>query len=102
LGIFQFQHFRASLFFGYQRMDVGGGQQAFVATPEKALIDLIYLHPGADSREYLKELRLQHLDQLDTAELLRMVDLIQKPKLRRAAGRLLDLVQEEKGEYETL
>ncbi len=102
LGIFQFQHIRSALFFGYHRRDLGGGQQAFVATPEKALLDLIYLQPGTNSMEYLRELRLQHLDQLNTTELLRMADLIQKPKLRGAAAKILELVHAEKGEYETL
>jgi hypothetical protein len=60
------------------------------------------LQPGADSQEYLRELRLQHLDQLNTTELLRIVDLIQRPKLRGAAAKILELVHEEKGEYETL
>jgi predicted transcriptional regulator of viral defense system len=102
LGIFQFHHLRSTLFFGYRRADLGGGQQAFVATPEKALLDLIYLQPGADSAEYLRELRLQHLDQLNTDELARMADLTKKPKLRGAAAMILELVREEKGAYETL
>jgi len=102
LGVFQFHHLRSALFFGYRRAELGGGQHAFVATPEKALLDLIYLQPGADSLEYLRELRLQHLDQLNAIELARMVDLIQKPKLRGATVKILELVKAEKGEYETL
>jgi predicted transcriptional regulator of viral defense system len=102
LGIFQFQHLRSALFFGYRWTDLGGGQEAFVATSEKALLDLVYLQPGADSVEYLRELRLQHLDQLNTVELARMANLTQKPKLRGAAAKILELVHAEKGEYETL
>ena len=102
LGIFRFQHIRSALFFGYHQTELGNGQQAFVATPEKALLDLIYLQPGADSVEYLRELRLQHLDQLNTPELARMADLIQKPKLRGAAAKILELAHAAKGEYETL
>lgn len=102
LGNFQFQHLRSALFFGYRRTELGGDQEAFVATPEKALLDLIYLQPRADSMEYLRELRLQHLDQLDTVELARMANLTQKPKLRGAAAKILELVHAEKGEYETL
>ena len=47
------------LFFGYDRLEVSPGQQAFVAWPEKALLDLVYLQPGGDSPGYLQELRLQ-------------------------------------------
>ena len=102
LGTFRFQHIQPALFFGYRRTELGLGQEAFVATPEKALVDVIYLQPGADSLEYLRELRLQQLEQLNTSELLRIVDLIQRPKLRGAAEKIIELGHEEKGEYETL
>jgi len=102
LGTFLFQHIQHTLFFGYRRSDIGNGQHAFVATPEKALLDLIYLQPGGDSLDYLRELRLQQLDRLDTTELEHMVDILQRPKLRRAAAMILDLRHAEKGEYETL
>jgi hypothetical protein len=39
--------------------------QALVATPEKALLDLVYLQPGGDQPAYLRELCLQYLEQLD-------------------------------------
>jgi hypothetical protein len=102
LGTFQFQHIQHALFFGYRWTDLGSGQQAFVATPEKALIDLIYLQPGADSPDYLRELRLQQLDQLNTTELKHAADLTQRPKLRRAAVKIMELAHAEKGEHETL
>jgi hypothetical protein len=61
LGIFEFRHIQTGWLHGYRQVDLGGGQKAFLATPEKALLDWIYLHPGADSPPYLSELRLQHL-----------------------------------------
>jgi len=45
-------------------------QSAFVATPEKALLDLIYLQPDSDSLEYLEGLRLQNLDRLNLNQLI--------------------------------
>jgi predicted transcriptional regulator of viral defense system len=102
LGTFQFQHIQHALFFGYRRMDLSNRQTAFVATPEKALIDLIYLQPGTNSSDYLIELRLQQLDQLNTTELKRTADLIQRPKLQGAAAKIMELAHAEKGEYETL
>lgn len=65
LGAFQFRHIKMRLFCGYRLLDLGTGQSAFVATPEKALLDLIHLEDGADSTDYLRELRLQNLNQLD-------------------------------------
>jgi predicted transcriptional regulator of viral defense system len=46
LGRFLFRHVKKSWFCGYQQVDLGSGQRAFVATPEKALLDLVYLTPG--------------------------------------------------------
>ena len=102
LGRFKFQHIRPEIFFGYRRTDLGIGQKAFVATPEKALMDLIYLHPGADCADYLRGLRLQQLDQLREDEVLRIVDVVRKPKLKRAAAKILELAREEEDGYEDL
>ena len=55
------------------RIDLGGNQAAYVATPEKAFLDLVYLQEGADKSEYLQELRLQNLVDLDLAALQNMV-----------------------------
>ncbi|MDD5704165.1 MAG: hypothetical protein PHU23_19195, partial [Dehalococcoidales bacterium] len=64
LGMYEFRHIKTELLFGYQMTELGG-QSAFVATPEKALLDLIYLQPGGDSIAYLKELRLQNTEKLN-------------------------------------
>lgn len=68
LGRFSFRHIRPQLLFGFQMTDLGS-QQAFLATPEKALLDLVYLTPHGDSPAFLQSLRLQHLDFLDPSEL---------------------------------
>lgn len=101
LGSFEYRHIKTDLLRGYQLVDLGGGQSAFVATPEKALLDLVYLHPGADVPDYLRELRLQNLEHLDLDELRHLANLSSRPKLRRAAESVAELaaVQEE---YETL
>jgi len=98
LGSFEFRHVKIDLLRGYHLAELGGGQCAFVATPEKALLDLIYLQPGGDTLAYLKELRLQNLDSLDLDALQ---DQAQRPKLRRAAALAADLARSE-AEYETL
>lgn len=102
LGNFQFQHVRPAFFFAYRRTDLPDGQSAFVATPEKALLDLIHLQPGAEALDYLKALRLQQLEQINAKALQRIVDILGKPKLARAAARILELASEEDGGYEAL
>ena len=102
LGAFAFRHLQSDLFTGYRLIDLGKGQQAFVATPEKALLDLIYLEPEGDTPAYLQELRLQNLERLDPEALLRYAERSGRPKLQRAARRVVALRQAEREEYETL
>jgi predicted transcriptional regulator of viral defense system len=102
LGDFSSRHVKAAWFHSYQRLVLGGDQRAFVAAPEKALLDLIYLEPGGDRPEYLAELRLQALERLDLDMLTRLADQSGKPKLGRAARQVVDLAGIEIAGYETL
>lgn len=64
-----------------------------MAAPEKALLDSVYLHPGGDDREYLRELRLDfgvlNLDALD-----QMAARYAAPKATRAARRIHEIADE--------
>ncbi len=102
LGGYAYQRIQNKLFHSYRLVEVGGGQSAFVATPEKALLDLVYLQPGGDAPDYLAELRLQNLDRLNLSELDRLAGRIGSPKLRRAAQRVRDLARAEVEAYEVL
>ena len=101
LGVYTFQHIKADLFVGYRLVDLGSNQQAFVATPEKALLDLVHLQPGGDTAEYLQELRLQDLQRLDLDGLRCQAELSSSPKLRRAAASVIKLARAERA-YERL
>ncbi|MBE0410017.1 MAG: hypothetical protein IBX69_09830 [Anaerolineales bacterium] len=102
LGVFDFRHIQVELFFGYQRISLSDNQTTMVATPEKALIDLIYLQPEGDSHEYLKELRLQQMDRLNLQVLKKMAGRTKKPKIIRAAALIAKLTLEEASQYENL
>lgn len=102
LGVYEFRHVKTELLRGYRLMELGGGGRAFVATPEKALLDLIHLQPGGDSPDYLRELRLQNLDRLNLDDLRRQVDLRPTPKLRRGAAFVAELAHAEALEFESL
>ena len=60
LGRFEYRHISKKYFWGYQQIILKAEQTAFIASTEKALLDLIYLTPGSANREYLEELRLQN------------------------------------------
>ena len=102
LGVFEFRHLQGELVRHYRWLEVGRRQHAFVAAPEKALLDLAYLEPGADRPEYLHELRLQNVEILAVGELERMARESGKPKLERAARRLAALIESELTAYEAL
>ena len=68
-------------------MEVGRRQQAFVARPEKALLDLVHLCPGGDESSHLAGLRLD-LDALDLDLMERLAATAARPKLRRAVRRV--------------
>jgi predicted transcriptional regulator of viral defense system len=101
VGVFDFRHIQVDFFDGYRLIDLGGKQQAFIARPEKALLDLVYLEPGGDTLDYLTELRLSNLNQLDWQLLSRLAGKIEKPKLMRAVALIQNLTSEE-GEFESL
>jgi hypothetical protein len=102
LGFYTFRHVKVELFRGYRLEKVSPAQNAFVASPEKALLDLIHLEPGADSLPYIRELRLQNLERLDLDEMAYQANRSRSPKLLRAAALVSEWVQSEALEYETL
>ena len=102
VGDFQYQHVKIGLFFGYESIQVDGKQHAFVATPEKALLDLIHLRSGGDSLPFLESLRLQHLDRLSLQRLDAFVERADSPKLARAAKLIHSLTRVDAEEYEVL
>ena len=102
LGNYSFRHITLQLFFGYERAEVSPDQWAFVAYPEKALLDLVYLQPGGDSPHYLQELRLQNLERLELDRLQQIAERAEKPKLRRAVQVILEHARREAADYEVL
>jgi predicted transcriptional regulator of viral defense system len=97
-GAFQFNHLAGALLFGYSRVEVAARQFAFVASPEKALLDLVHLTPGADSAEYLRELRLQNPAAISLSTLDALARRSGKPKLVRAARLVRPLLAAEQGD----
>lgn len=102
IGVFLYHHIKNDLFWGFQRREVAPNQRAFIARPEKALLDLIYLQPQGDDPDYLLELRLQNREQLRLDVLTQMAERSGSPKLKRAARRISALVRADEEVYETL
>jgi predicted transcriptional regulator of viral defense system len=98
LGSFQFNHLSSRLSFGYARVEVAARQFAFVAGPEKALLDLVYLTAGGDAAACLRSLRLQNAEAMDRNTLLDTAARSGKPKLLRAARRAVAILADEDGD----
>ncbi len=94
-GSFLYRHIKKSLFAGYRSKELVNGQFVFLALPEKTLLDLIYFTPHSESREYLRELRLQNMDMINTDLLMDLSIESGSPRLKLAANRLIQLIHEE-------
>jgi len=95
-GTYQYRHLHRELFFGYHAADPGDGSSAFIAFPEKALLDLIHLTPRADDPAYLQELRLQNLENLDLKRLREFARHSRRKKWLRAANLIQALAARER------
>lgn len=98
LGVFQYHHLAQKLRFGYTKTEVAPRQYAFVASPEKALLDLVHLTPGGDAEGFLRELRLQNPAAFQQQVLEDLARRSEKPKLVRAAGIVAALLAREEGD----
>ena len=92
LGKFIFKHLKKELFWGYKKHEIIKGTGVFIATPEKALLDLIYFTPDSDNIAYIDELRLQSTEKIDTGLLMHYSKRFKKPKIERAAHLLKKLI----------
>jgi predicted transcriptional regulator of viral defense system len=83
LGAFDVHHIAPELFGGFVDWHRGGS----IASPEKALFDLVYLRAAAGGRAYLPELTLP--DGFDHDALGSWKDRIESPRLRTLVDRRL-------------
>jgi len=100
VGEFIFFHITTRFMYGYQLVSLPHNAKAFVALPEKALLDLIHLQPGGDDPLFIQELRLQHLEKLDIKILQALVEKYNSPKLTRAARVISMIAEKENQDFE--
>ena len=101
LGTFDYRHIQKSLFWGYQSLSVNQ-QTAFLATPEKALLDFFYLNPVEPTTEYLEELRLQNTEKINLDQLHQFAKVFHKPKMTKAASVTAKYCETQKRELKIL
>ena len=71
-GTFHYQNVKPEVYFGYEIKIMPDGRGVPLATPEKALLDLLYLNPYYNTEQDMEELRLDEdflQSEFDTARL---------------------------------
>jgi predicted transcriptional regulator of viral defense system len=84
IGTFDYRHIKNSLFWGYGSVTVNK-QQAFIASPEKALLDFFYLKGLRIDDDYLYEMRLQNFSQINFSRLIDFAKRFKSPGVLKAA-----------------
>jgi predicted transcriptional regulator of viral defense system len=95
IGDFEYRHIQVPLFWGYRAVEIAGRSIA-LASSEKALVDLLYLEPGAGSVELLRELRIEGGDGLDPDALREVAHTAGVGKVIRAVESVVDIVASER------
>jgi len=95
LGLFRFHHIKPQYFTGYKLEQVAADQFVYLARPEKALLDLVYLTKQGHTSVFLESLRLQNLDQLDLVWMETMVNEFGSTKLIKAVENISAIAADE-------
>lgn len=101
LGTFDYRHIHSSLFWGYESFLIQN-QTAFMAHPEKALLDLIYLKHIHLTMDYLKEMRLQNLETIDSQRLNEYAGRFEKPWISQAVKIFQEFLKSQYGKEKQL
>lgn len=97
-----YQHVKQELFWGYELVKLAGGDEAFMATPEKALLDVVHLQSSPNASRVRRGLRLQNLERLDAARLRDAVKLARSPRVLKVGEVIDQMMRDDAQEYETL
>jgi len=92
IGDFRYRSIKASLFFGYDAVEMGD-DHFFISDPEKTLLDFLYFSPASDKKEVLEGMRLnmEEICQTINADKMRnYLKLFYSPKLNKAVGHLME------------
>jgi predicted transcriptional regulator of viral defense system len=97
IGRFSFRHIKREFFWGYKQAGLSPRQKGFIAQPEKALLDLVYLTPDGDKEEFIEELRLQSLEKINKTVLREFVEKTKNNKLKKAVNYIETIIDRGEG-----
>lgn len=90
LGTFTYSNIKRELFWGYSKLKVGQ-DTALIASPEKAILDLVYLRRGElrTAEELIESFRLDHLDLIRSSALRKASERFENAKVKKVSSELL-------------
>lgn len=91
-GQFSYQTIRPKLFWGFEPKMMRDGKQYMMATPEKAIIDLLYLYPQYSTLDEMRELRFDEdwmREELNKERLMEYAEYVNKPIIFKRVKLLL-------------
>lgn len=94
MGRFLFRHVMPDRFYGFEEVEITPYQQVLLASPSKALVDLLYLTPHSDNPGFLRELRLHEPDGFNREALRAVVEKLGSIKVERAIRMVFKLWNE--------
>ena len=101
IATFDYRHIKNSLFWGYDSITVNK-QVAFIASPEKALLDFFYLRGLQVDEGYLEEMRLQNTKKINFSKLMAYARKFESPGILRVAWAIKKYAAERKKEEKRL
>lgn len=94
LGRFKYRSIKQARFWGYRENvldSIPAQNRFFIAEPEKAVLDMMYLQDGEWPEERIREKRFQALEHINANRLLRYSRKFNSPKLLRGADCFIEL-----------
>jgi len=91
-GQFSYQTIKPRLFWGFEPKTMRDGKQYMMSTPEKAIIDLLYLYPQYSTLDEMRELRFDEdwmREELNKERLMEYAERIGSPALIKRIKLLL-------------
>lgn len=98
LGRFEYRKIKQERFWGYQEEvleSIPTQNRFFVATPEKAVLDLMYLQSGEWTEERVTQMRFQSLESISLDRFQDYSERFNSPKIKRAVRRFVELYAKE-------
>ena len=95
-GTFHYQNVKTPFYFGFEIKTIQSGRGLLFATPEKALLDLLYLNPYYRTEQDMEELRLDEdymQNELNRERLMNYLSKIESKTMEQKVKRLMKVYE---------